>query len=329
MHTAPQTYILSYYLPFLYGPLIFLFSKHYLQKAQWHWGYFLHFVPFAVYLVFFSFGRPRANAPAIIESSLQSGARMVLQLASICIYHIMAWRILQNKSNTAEVNVVYKTKKQFLKKLLIISLCATAGIVAMMYFLYTRYPYYQNVRWAFSLLTVFIYWISYETLKKPELFKVIKGSNKPLDATYIIPPLKVHHPPLKYSNSGLKEEEALRILKLLQKLMHTDQLYLDTSLTIDALAEKLYCQKHHLSQVLNDKLKQSFAELLNEMRTEEAKRLLSDPLLGHYKISSVAYDAGFNSLSSFNDIFKKREGITPSRYRVISQQANQSQIKRV
>ncbi|MCE3283611.1 MAG: Helix-turn-helix domain, partial [Chitinophagaceae bacterium] len=33
------------------------------------------------------------------------------------------------------------------------------------------------------------------------------------------------------------------------------------------------------------------------------------------KIAALAYEAGFNSLSSFNDVFKKVTGETPSAFR--------------
>jgi AraC-like DNA-binding protein len=328
-HNIQQGYILSYYLPFLYGPLIFLYTKYYLQKTAWRWAQLLHFLPFTLYLVFYFVSTNDDNPPPIFIETLRVVPRMVLQWCSLGIYHVLAWRLITQASATAGGNIILNARLRLLQRFTVISFLSTACIAAALSFLYVNFPHYQDVRWSFILLTGFIYWISYENLKRPELFKVIQGNNKPLETSHIIPPLKVHYPPVKYSNSGLKEEEALRILKLLQTCMDTDKIYLDAELTIDSLAEKLCCQKHHLSQVLNEKLKRSFAELLNEKRTEEAKRILADPRFCHYKVSAIAYDAGFNSLSSFNDIFKKREGITPSRFRIISQRAQQSQIKRV
>jgi AraC-like DNA-binding protein len=48
---------------------------------------------------------------------------------------------------------------------------------------------------------------------------------------------------------------------------------------------------------------------------EEVKRDLADGEKQHLKILSLALDAGFNSKSSFNAIFKKHTGLTPSEYR--------------
>jgi AraC-like DNA-binding protein len=67
--------------------------------------------------------------------------------------------------------------------------------------------------------------------------------------------------------------------------------------------------------VLNDTIGLSFYEYVNCYRVSEAKALLSDASRKDHKIASIAYDAGFNSLSSFNDVFKKMTGQTPSQYR--------------
>ena len=54
-----QAYLLSYFLPFLYGPLMFLFAISYLDKGfKWKWKYTLHFLPFLIYVSFFVFANP-------------------------------------------------------------------------------------------------------------------------------------------------------------------------------------------------------------------------------------------------------------------------------
>ena len=97
--------------------------------------------------------------------------------------------------------------------------------------------------------------------------------------------------------------------------MQHDKLYLEPELTIDALAATIVCSRHHLSQALNEKLGKSFYDCVNHYRVEEAKLLLADDGRAAHKITSIAYDAGFNSISTFNDVFKKNTGVTPSQYR--------------
>ena len=133
-------------------------------------------------------------------------------------------------------------------------------------------------------------------------------------------------PAKKYSNSGLSEEETKLIIARLEQAMEKQKLYLDPEITMDKLAEMINCGRHHLSQVLNAGLQKSFYDYVNACRVEEAKILLSDVSRANYKISSIAYDSGFNSLSAFNEVFKKFTGVTPSQHR--KQPAEQSQKQR-
>ena len=55
-------------------------------------------------------------------------------------------------------------------------------------------------------------------------------------------------------------------------------------------------------------------DFVNGYRVDEVKSRLKDPKNSQYTILSIAYDSGFNSKSSFNIIFKKFTGLTPSQF---------------
>jgi AraC-like DNA-binding protein len=55
--------------------------------------------------------------------------------------------------------------------------------------------------------------------------------------------------------------------------------------------------------VINRKTGMNFAEFVNVYRVEKAKALLQDPEYLKYKIASIAFDCGFNTLSTFNLAF--------------------------
>ena len=184
--------------------------------------------------------------------------------------------------------------------------------------MYYLYPGYQYLKWSFVLLTGFIYWISFTAFQKPGSFEVVfgkLGSGAPFGT--LKAKLTILHPEVKYVNSRLKGEQVSCIIKSLQDAM-ARQVFLDPAITIDKLADLLSCHKHHLSQVLNDKLGVSFNEYINQKRIEASKQMLSDPAHDHFTIASIAYDSGFNSLSTFNDVFKKTTRVTPSQYRKMS-----------
>jgi AraC-like DNA-binding protein len=179
-----------------------------------------------------------------------------------------------------------------------------------------NYPRGAEFRYGFAAITIFIYWVSYAALTTPSVFSVIKGhAGRENAITVLLPKLVVYRPAKKYSNSGLSEEDITTIRAVLQKVMTEQKPYLRPELTINDLAALVKCNRHHLSQVLNEALKQSFYDYVNHYRVEEAKQLLLEPAKEEFKIASIAYDAGFNSLSTFNDVFKRVTGYTPSQFR--------------
>ena len=56
----------------------------------------------------------------------------------------------------------------------------------------------------------------------------------------------------------------------------------------------------------------NFTEYLWRVRLEKAKNLLLNPNL---RISEIAYEVGFQSLTHFNRVFKKVVGQSPTEYR--------------
>ena len=56
----------------------------------------------------------------------------------------------------------------------------------------------------------------------------------------------------------------------------------------------------------------SFMDNLLEIRLGHASRMLIDTT---QSISEIAYDCGFNNISNFNRLFKKKKGCTPKEFR--------------
>jgi len=96
--------------------------------------------------------------------------------------------------------------------------------------------------------------------------------------------------------------------------METEKPYLEPRITIAELAQRMDIPVNYLSQVINEQLDQNFFDFINTYRVAEFKRLLAEPDFQHYTLLSLAYEAGFNSKSTFNAIFKKITGRTPSDY---------------
>jgi len=116
-------------------------------------------------------------------------------------------------------------------------------------------------------------------------------------------------------NENIDMKPLKRDLEMLQNYMTEEKPFKDDSLSLDQLAEKLYISPRYLSQVINTCLSQNFYTFINSYRVEEAKALLSNPLNRDESVLAIAYDSGFKSKTSFNTIFKKMTGMTPSQYK--------------
>jgi AraC-like DNA-binding protein len=117
----------------------------------------------------------------------------------------------------------------------------------------------------------------------------------------------------KYTRSGLQDHSAEYYLAKLSRLMANERLYLDPDLSLKSLAERINLSPHHLSQILNEKLKKTFYDYVNENRIEHAKHALShNP---ERSITEIAFESGYNSKNSFYNSFKRHTGTIPSEYR--------------
>jgi AraC-like DNA-binding protein len=97
--------------------------------------------------------------------------------------------------------------------------------------------------------------------------------------------------------------------------MEKQRPYLDPELSLSALAKELGINRNQLSQSINDGLGENFYDFVNKYRVEEVKRLMADPNKQNYNLLGIAVEAGFKSKSTFNLIFKRFTGLTPTEYK--------------
>lgn len=117
----------------------------------------------------------------------------------------------------------------------------------------------------------------------------------------------------KYEKSLLYGVDTKLLSEQLNELMTEKCLYRDFDVTLEKLSGILMITPHQLSQMLNERLRMNFWQYINSFRIEEAKKLLvHNP---EQSIITICYNVGFGSKSTFNDIFKKFTGESPSEYR--------------
>ncbi len=121
----------------------------------------------------------------------------------------------------------------------------------------------------------------------------------------------------KEANHHLSNVSRTEIAMLEEKLyliLERDHVFLDPDLTLLSLAIRMNISDKKLSALINHHLNTSFYDLINKYRVEEVKRRLATNDHLKFTLLSLAYDSGFNSKTTFNRIFKKETGYSPTQY---------------
>lgn len=105
------------------------------------------------------------------------------------------------------------------------------------------------------------------------------------------------------------------LLPRLQELMQQQHWYRRPDITVEQFAEVAGAPVKQVSQAINRHFEKNFYEFVNHYRIEEIKQNLRRENPSRVSIQKIYESAGFRSKSSFNTLFRKWVGMTPSEYR--------------
>ena len=136
---------------------------------------------------------------------------------------------------------------------------------------------------------------------------------------YSIAYLAIVQPETLFSFNVLKikkinSEQTKQFSAELIKLIEEEKLYLNSELKYSEVASRLGISARYLTEVLNREIGKGFNDFINEYRVNEVKRRISNNEIENLTLFAIALESGFNSKSSFNRIFKKHTGYTPSEF---------------
>lgn len=99
----------------------------------------------------------------------------------------------------------------------------------------------------------------------------------------------------------------------LMHCMESERAYLQEGLKLEELASMLKLSPRYVTELIHTNTKSNFYSFVNGFRIQEAKtRLINAP---SSSVLEILHDSGFNSKSTFNEVFKQSEGLTPTQYR--------------
>ena len=129
------------------------------------------------------------------------------------------------------------------------------------------------------------------------------------------PQFFLQFPGSKYEKSSLSEAEKSAIHQKIVQEMEEKRYFAGNLASLSDLAHTIRESSHHVSQVINEVMGKGFFEMLAWYRVEEAKRIILNDAEAKLTVEDIAEQVGYNSKSSFNTVFKKQTGQTPSEFR--------------
>jgi AraC-like DNA-binding protein len=318
-------------LGFLVAPLHYLYAKFLVRRDRpFRKKACLHFLPFLIYESYrlFQYFFARETLFALFSSAkpqVMPFDFIVYNWAVLLqgfIYVQLTIRILNRYARYLKevFSTLDKIKLDWLRNITLMF----AGILAIFLIENALLLAGINLSNYFSLSStlsaVYVYALGYLGLSKSEVFAEPKIVDSISHLTALsdqnrLESVAPESPVQKYEKSGLSEENAKAYVQQLLELMEKQQPYTNSELTLNQLADMLSISSHNLSEIINTQLQQNFFDFVNGYRLEKVKKDLLDPAKSALTILAIAFDAGFNSKSSFNLIFKKQTNLTPSEFR--------------
>lgn len=295
---------------FLHGTFIWFYIQSLLRKT-FRVLHFLHLIPFlfiSILFYFLVYSLPKGIKVLHLTTELYNDTLFYkIFIATFILYYpiYIVWgirilknhnnRLLDNYSNTEKVD--FRWLKNLLTGVLIQWICIPVFFFLNRFLNFMPFETGNAIIFVFNSLFIFI--LGFLGIRETNIFK---GNEIIIDEPSI-----VGEENLIIVENSLKGDFEQYIKKA--------KPYLNSELTITELASGINLPVKLLSKFINETYHQNFFDYINNCRVEEFKKRIETYDFSQFNILSLAFECGFNSKASFNRVFKKITGITPSEYK--------------
>ncbi|TAF26648.1 MAG: AraC family transcriptional regulator [Runella slithyformis] len=315
-----------FYVPtmqvFLLGPVIYFYTQNLLNPAfRLGWAGFLHLLPALAYMVyslvvvvtdkwvldepyFYADGRDKD----LDDWYQRLGWIWMTTYALLSILHYNRYRKRIFQSLSFADSVTFAWIKRYLIAFLLMQ-----ALLGVFLFLYPEWGNFSNKWWYYFFFSVLSFYIALQGYIHAHQITFSFGFSE-------------DNPENIFDNESAKENilasQSFEKTTLnfdewkpqLLTLLETEHLYENPRLALSDLAERLETNSTTISRVVNHCFDMNFNDLVNHYRVEAVKQMLSKGQHHKHTLLGIAYDAGFNSKTTFNRAFKKNTGLSPKEY---------------
>lgn len=298
-------------IPFLYGPFMWTYAALLTgKKTRILWSDAWHLIPFLlqyVFMGFYLFPMDAGQKVDFYDTMLSGDMPSIFLLANVlkaihaALYFYFTFRLVRASQGNLKHYFSSWQKASYEWLLILVKLMIPFAILKILVALsfYSDFLVRPGVV-SFILdlsLFILIYVVGYYALSRPSLFEL---SRVELSSKYI--------------NPIIDAAESSVLFNRLTEFMETEKPYLQSDLSLNELAERMELKTKVLSQIINENSGSNFFHFINSFRVEHFKAELAKEDNQQYTLMAIAEKSGFASKTTFNQMFKKFQGITPREY---------------
>ena len=299
----PNFFALPDGIIFIYGPAFYF----YMQKLLWgerkgNSKFYAHLIPaFSFIIISIPFYLSPEN---LLRQSWDVYKPVIWGLAELfglihnVIYAALSIWLLRRYQQSSDNYFSFEQCPTYLKSILILV------VTVLLFWAYSCISWISgngntltsmgyNIVW--FILPCITYALGYFAMYQPEVFKL---------------PI----PEVKSNRETISQEDFDSLKIKIQQVMQEEKPYLNPKLSLGQLAKLLEITPHILSRVINTSFGMKFNDFVNNYRIGEFKKISSEKKYENMTVLAMAFDAGFNSKTTFNTAFKKLTQMTPNEY---------------
>jgi len=294
---------LNYAIPLLYGVLLWMYTRSLtdgdFQLQAYDLVHLIPFIGFLLYLIIPLLVAVETEAPSELGYPL-------IKLVINPIYIFLTLKLLDDYRQGLFEQYSYVNNMHHYWLTWIAYGALLLWIVACFGNVFNWYNGYDTTMlgdyFLIGFLGILMFILAYVGINRTEIFQAPK-QNKIAEASKT-----------RTEDSAQEKKEYQQLYEHLTAVMKDERAYLDQTLSLSTLATISNIPQGKLSSTINKVAEKNFYDFVNEYRVEEVKRRLIQGELNQYSLLGIANESGFNSKASFNRIFKKHTGQTPSEF---------------
>ncbi|SFG49555.1 helix-turn-helix domain-containing protein [Pontibacter chinhatensis] len=306
----PQVLLLIEVAEFLTAPALYLsilfftiLGRKYKRVDLWH------FAPAATILLFLMKPLFTGKNVEFADELVKQGVLTMLMLAKpvqTVAYLFLSYHQLERHQRAIRqvASATEAVDLHWLKKLL-----AVWGVVLLAWLNLAFFGFTPLFNYTPILYLAGLYFLTHFSIRQQEVYAFSPSELKELE-----PVISSTHVAMTEKQKRLSDSQLVFLQEKLEQLMRREKVYLDNELSLPTLAQRVGVSAHELSYLINAAYCENFYSFVNRHRVEEAKHLLVSQQYEQLNMVGIAYQAGFNSKTTFNTAFKKWTGQSPSQY---------------